>query len=207
MMSSIEQSLVLEPGLAGTYMAPDEFDAIEESNELYVYELINGVLVVNPPPGLGERGPNEMLGHWLWKYHDEHPHGAALNYTVTEHTIRTQNRRRADRVIWAGMDRLPDLNRETPTVSIEFVSKGKRNRKRDFEFKRDEYKEVGVKEYWVIDRFDRQMKVFRFSQEEPMEIVIRENESYSTPLLPGFELSLAKLLAEADKVVSPDDSQ
>ena len=36
---------------------------------------------------------------------------------------------------------------------MEFVASGKRNIKRDYEEKRDEYLALGVSEYWVIDRF------------------------------------------------------
>jgi hypothetical protein len=42
-MSSIQEKLYLEPGLAGTLMAPEEFDSVEDGEPGYVYELINGV--------------------------------------------------------------------------------------------------------------------------------------------------------------------
>jgi len=38
---------------------------------------------------------------------------------------------------------------------IEHVSKGRRNRQRDYEAKRREYLDAGSPEYWVIDRFRR----------------------------------------------------
>ena len=41
----------------GMLMAPEEFDAVTDCDELYQYELIRGVLVVNPPP----RSPNATL--------------------------------------------------------------------------------------------------------------------------------------------------
>jgi Uma2 family endonuclease len=62
--------------------------------------------------------------------------------------------------------------------------------------KRDEYLAIGVAEYWVIDRFRRQMTVYR--SEQP-EIQVGEKELYRSPLLPGFELSLAHILAVADR--------
>jgi hypothetical protein len=42
--------IVLGPGLAGISLTPEEFDAIEEADPLYRYELINGRLIVTPPP-------------------------------------------------------------------------------------------------------------------------------------------------------------
>ena len=56
-----------------------------------------------------------------------------------------------------------------------------------------------MREYWVIDRFRRTLTVFSFSGEVDQERVILEKQSYETPLLPGFELPLARLLTLADR--------
>src|SRR5436190_19820221 len=76
--TEVETPLVLGPELAGTLMTPKEFDAVQECNDQWVYELIHGVLVVSPPPMEAERGPNEMLGHWLIFYREYHRQGKAL---------------------------------------------------------------------------------------------------------------------------------
>jgi Uma2 family endonuclease len=200
-MSTAQENLVLGPELAGTFMTPEEFDAVADCDETYVYELIHGVLVVTPPPSEGERGPNELLGRLLWNYSEEHPQGAALDYTLAEHRVATRiNRRRADRVIWVGLGRVPDVVEDLPAIIVEFVSAGRRSRHRDYEIKRQEYGEIGIPEYWIVDRFRRQMTVARWSPSGVTEIVVGENEIYTTPLLPGFELPLARLLAEADKL-------
>jgi Uma2 family endonuclease len=184
------------PDENGMLMTPEEFDAIEDWEEGYRYELVHGVLVVNPPPPAGERKPNDLLGHWLQSY-SESPQGSALDETLPEETIRTRTgRRRADRVIWIGLGRLPDQGRETPTIAIEFVGPRNRDRQRDYIDKRREYSEVGVREYWIVDRFRRNMTVFRGLDEE---LMILENQTYTTDLLPGFELPLAQLLAAADR--------
>lgn len=198
-MSTAQEHLVLGPELAGTLMTPEEFDAVEECDELYVYELIHGVLVVTPPPSEGERGPNELLGRLLWNYHEDDPSASTFNYTLAEHYLPTKlNRRRADRVIWSGLGRMPDVRRDLPTIVVEFVSRGRSDRIRDYEEKRDEYREIGIIEHWVVDRFQRRMTVFRQTTEQPPESIVKENEIYQTPLLPGFELSPARLFAEAD---------
>jgi Uma2 family endonuclease len=76
--------LVLRPGLAGIRMSPEEFDAVTECDRAYRYELINGVLVVTPPPQEAERGPNDELGYLLRTYRDYHPQGAVLDETLPE---------------------------------------------------------------------------------------------------------------------------
>jgi Uma2 family endonuclease len=191
--------------MAGVSMSPDEFDAIEEWDDDFNFELVRGVLIVVPPVSEGERGPNDKLGYLLQFYKDYHPQGSALDLTLPEHQIKTRrSRRRADRVIWTGLGRIPNVRRDTPTIGAEFVSSGKRNFRRDYEEKRDEYMEAGLLEYWIIDRFRRRMTVFRRDGETVVEIVISEDQVYTTPLLPGFELPLAKLLSVADALDQPD---
>jgi Uma2 family endonuclease len=179
-------------------LAPAEFDRAR-FEEGWRYELINGVLVVSPYPLRSERDPNEELGHWLRNYQESHPQGSSLDLTLHEETIETkQNRRRADRAIWAGLGRLPAAS-EAPTIIAEFVSAGKASQERDYVAKRAEYREIGVREYWVVDRFRRTQTVFIFGGESDVERVILEKQKYTTPLLPGFELRLARLLALADR--------
>jgi Uma2 family endonuclease len=196
---SAEPELVLGLESAGILLTPEEFDSIEEYDENYRYELIHGVLVVNPIPLPEETGPNDLLGYLLQDYRYRHPQGAALDHTLPQQYVRTGTGRRiADRVIWAGLGRVPNLAIDVPTIAVEFVSTGRRSRRRDYEEKRLEYRTAGVQEYWIIDRFRRTMTVFRHTPTGFNEHVIAEQEIYRTSLLPGFELPLARLLEAAD---------
>jgi Uma2 family endonuclease len=195
----LQEGIALKPALAGVRMAPEEFDAAEDWEENYRYELIDGVLVVTPPPLEAERDPNGELDYLLRRYREDHPQGHTLDKTLSEQTVRTRsNRRRADRVIWAGLGRVPDPLVDVPTIVAEFVSADKRDWLRDYVEKRLEYMEIGVAEYWVIDRFRRVMTVYRHQPEGPLELEVKENEIYCTPLLPGFELPLGRLFLLAD---------
>jgi Uma2 family endonuclease len=196
MATATKSRLRLGPELNGTLMTPEEFDGVQEYDENWRYELVHGVLVVNPIPLEAQAGPNDYLGYLLLSYQHEHPQGTALDATLPERYIRTlDSRRLADRVIWAGLGRRPDPRRDLATIAVEFVSAGKRNRRRDYEEKRKEYLESGVKEYWLFDRFERILTVFRRRQKK----IIREGEIFRTPLLPGFELRVADVLAVADR--------
>jgi Uma2 family endonuclease len=185
------------PDCNGMLMTPEEFDAIEEYDELYCYELIHGVLIVLPRPGEAERSPNDELGHLIRNYQEGHTNGGIVDDTMYEQTLYTTgNRRAADRAIWLGLGRAPDPRRDVPAILVEFVSKRRRDRNRDYVEKRREYAEAGVKEYWVIDRRLRRMTVYRGTGEE---IVVGGRQTYRTDLMPGFELPLERLLMRADR--------
>lgn len=186
------------PDSNGIVMTPEEFDRAD-FNEGYCYELIHGVLIVSPIPSEAEADPNEELGHLLRTYRDSHPEGKALDITLFERFVHLEgSRRRADRVIWAGFGRMPKPS-ETPSIIVEFVSKSKRDRERDYEIKRDEYQEIDVQEYWIIDRFEKTMTVHLRVDGQFRKKVIRANQTYRTPLLPGFELPLARLFEVANR--------
>lgn len=192
-----EPELRLTAESNGIRMTLEEFQSVERFDESFFYELIHGVCLVSPAPGPGERHPNGVLEHWLWQYLESHPQGVNLNSTLFEQEIVTSHGvRRPDRVIWAGLGRLPEIDRDPPTIIVEFVSNTRRDRRRDYEQKREEYATLGTAEYWIIDRFRRTMTVC-FGNESTR--VVAESETYTTERLPGFELPLGKLLAFADR--------
>jgi Uma2 family endonuclease len=57
-----------------------------------------------------------------------------------------------------------------------------------------------VTEYCVINRFERNMTVFRKTAPAGfVELVVSEKQVHRCELLPGFELNLARLFASADR--------
>ena len=61
-----------------------------------------------------------------------------------------------------------------------------------------EYLAAGVREYWIIDRFQRTLTVYARQGTRARKRVVPEKQSYTTVLLPGFELPLARQLKVAD---------
>jgi len=132
-------------------------------------------------------------------YRATHAQGAVLDKTLGEQYIALpDSRRRPDRAIWVGVGRVPNTQTDVPAIIVEFVSRRKRDHVRDYEEKKREYLAIGVQEYWIIDRFERTMTVFRNTPDGLSEVVVKAEETYRTPLLPGFELPLAQLLKVAD---------
>ena len=179
----------------GMLMTPEEYDAVNDYDDRYRYELIHGVLVVSPFASPAERDPNGQLEYLLRSYKATHPQGSTLDRTLMEQYVALpDSRRRADRVIWTGLGRVPDEKTDEPSIVVEFVSKATRDRTRDYVEKRRDYLELGVADYWVIDRFRQTMTVFRKPPAEPVELVLDAKATYHAPSLPGFELKLAELL-------------
>jgi Uma2 family endonuclease len=180
-------------------MTPEEFDAVTEYDENYRYELIHGVLVVNPIPNPEETGPNELLGHLLWEYQQRGP-GSAFDESLPQQYVRTATGRRiADRLIWIGLGRTPHVRRDPAAIAIEFVSAGRRNRQRDYVEKKHEYGEAGIREYWIFDRFQRTLTVVSYSGAGIKEVQVAQGRTYEPPLLPGFVIPLDRILAAADR--------
>jgi Uma2 family endonuclease len=179
-------------------LTPEDFDAVTDWDPAYRYELIRGVVIVSPISAESEASSVDELGYLLWRFQEDHPGGKSLDMTLPERYVYLHDgsRRRADRVIWAGLGRIPDPVLDPPSIAVEFVSKSRRDRKRDYEVKRAEYRDAGIAEYWIVDRFRRTMTV---SFVDGTERVVTEPETYQTAKLPGFELPLRDLLAAADK--------
>lgn len=182
---------------AGIRLTAEEFTRARNFDRLYRYEVVNDVLVVRPNQCHQNRLLSQDLGFRLYTYR------LARNerlLTVYEEPVRTRHSiRRVDRAIWLSTSGEPNPRIDVPVILVDFVSAGRRVMFRDYLDRRDEYLTIGVKEYWVIDRFDRTMTVFTGAVDAPLETVVKESGVYSTPLLPGFALPLADILTEADK--------
>jgi len=191
--------LRLGPRSAGMPLTTEEFDAVDDCVRGYRYELIRGLLVVSPSASNAEVDPNEYLGYLLRSYCENHPQGAIIDKSLPRQTLYPlKNRRCCDRAIWIGLGRVPDLEKDVPAIVVEFVSRSRRDHRRDYEEKRAEYLALGVAEYWVFDRFRRMMMVYKNAPGGTVEVAVGEAQSYQTDLLPGFVLPMAPLLSQAD---------
>lgn len=178
----------------GALMTPEEFDAIQDWDRGHRYELIRGILIVTPIPAEGERSINDELAYRLRLYCESHPRGKSFDGTLAEQTIKTgRQRRRPDRVVWAGLGRQPDPRADFPALIIEIVSRRRWDYRRDYEEKRDEYLAAGAQEYVIFNRFDLTATAIRKEAGGVVEMLLAGADVYRTPLLPGFELSLSEL--------------
>ena len=82
-----------------------------------------------------------------------------------------------------------------PALVIEVLSPS--TRRRDLGIKRDLFDRGGVREYWVVDPTDRSLTVYRRAADGALtarpRLMRDEGDVLTTPLLPEFALSLARL--------------
>lgn len=179
-------------GLAdhGRIVSAAEF-AEAEFDEPYKYEREDGRLVVMFPDGYGHQSASEPWRDALVYYKRDHP-GVVRN-VFTGSWVRPDpgKDRIGDIGVYLMASPAPTDDRPVPDLMFEIVSPGRTNRDRDYVIKRAEYEAIGVKEYVIIDRFDRLVTVLSLGEGGYSERVLTEADVYTSPLLPGFEVRLA----------------
>ncbi|TAK20819.1 MAG: Uma2 family endonuclease [Chloroflexota bacterium] len=110
-------------------------------------------------------------------------------------------------LIWISRERLATaLGQDghlhsAPELVVEVLSPGAANTRRDREVKLTLYSRRGVREYWIIDGPNRRVEIYR---RENLALVLAatldEPDTLTSPLMPGFVLTLDVLFATAARV-------
>ncbi|MFK0735007.1 MAG: Uma2 family endonuclease [Gloeotrichia echinulata GP01] len=102
-------------------------------------------------------------------------------------------------VVWASNERLERLLDEAghltgaPELIIEVLSPGEKNEKRDKETKLKLYSVQGVLEYWICDRTQKKLEVYRREQATlKLAATLFEQDELTSPVLPGFKCLVSK---------------
>ena len=160
------------------------------------YELIAGELYVSCAPGLPHQLVLQRLQLALGNYLEVNPigivaPGAGAVFSDYDSVIPDLVFVRNDR--W-GQIVANDRFVAAPDLIIEAVSPGPENRKRDFKAKGELYGRFGVEEYWIVDRENRSISIYRLRGDTLEEIVkLAENDNLTSPLLPDFVLNVGSL--------------
>jgi len=160
------------------------------------YELIAGELFVSRAPGISHQRVVQNLQVAFSKYLEGRPIGLLVpgagaifsDYDAVIPDLAFVRNERWDQVV-TGEKFTGALD-----IVIEVISPGAENRRRDFLVKRQLYGKYGIEEYWVVDSENRLVEVYRL-QEDRLESVatLRNGEEITTPLLPGFRLSVGTI--------------
>ena len=170
----------------------DDLDAFPDDDGNR-YELIEGELYVSRSPGLPHQFVLQNLQWELGSYFKAYPIGVIVpgvgsifsNYdAVIPDIVIIRNERykqvtSEEKVIAA------------PDIVVEILSRGSENRRRDLQVKRRLYAKYGVAEYWVVEREDRSVLIFRLNGNTLEESrKVQDEDLLTSPLLPNFELKV-----------------
>ena len=113
-------------------------------------------------------------------------------------------------VVWVSVERLAEILGDdgklhgSPELVIEVISPGWQNETRDRDTKLKLYSRQGVREYWIVDWQAMRVEVFRRQRARLALVTTLLNEdTITSPLLPGFACEVARLFLQIPKSFKP----
>jgi len=197
------QKAVVGPKDHGRQMSLEDFLEAEFADET-MYELGRGVIQMIDVPNPKHFVQHRALRLQLTRYELDHPEqitalggGSESRFIIA----RLESDRHPDLAIYKTP--IPSGGREVwaswiPEIVIEIVSTTSAHR--DYVEKREDYLAFGVKEYWIVDAYKRQILVLCREGGQWREQILNPTDTYRTPLLPEFELQCEPVFTAADAV-------
>ncbi len=106
-------------------------------------------------------------------------------------------------VVWVSRERLAQIVDEAghltgaPELVVEVLSPGKQNELRDKAAKLKLYSVQGVSEYWIVNRFNKQVEVYRREKAKlALVATLLGDDEITSPLLPGFSCAVSCFFPE-----------
>jgi Uma2 family endonuclease len=178
-------------------MTIEDLDAMPDDGNRY--EIIEGELFVSCAPNLMHQSVSGNLVFNLKNYLIQNPIGVVWATPgvifskfsgVIPDLVFVSNERRVE---IASGDRITGA----PDLMIEIVSPGTENERRDRIAKRQLYGRHGVKEYWVVDPYQRTIEVYVLEgQILKLQATYAETDDLVSSILPGFS-------CKADEIFRP----
>jgi len=151
----------------------EDYLAYDDGSDKF-YELFNGELIEVPP----ESGANVAIATYLLLqfanivgYLQVRGHGLELE------VFGEPKNRYPDLIILRPEHVQQLMSRNTirltmapPLVVVEVVSPGELQRERDYRAKRQQYEDIGVPEYWIVDPQEQQVTVLQLQGESYVEV-------------------------------------
>jgi len=185
--------LRLGPNDEGRTLSAAEF-ADAEYDPPYVYERVEGRLRLMSPEGKHHVSASEPWRDHLGAYALGRPDVVRRVASHARVRIDADTERIGDIGVYlAKTSDEPDIPDQVPDLMFEFVSPSKKDRRRDYVEKRADYLKVGVREYVIVDRFDRKVTVLTLGPGGYDERVIAHDGIYESPLLPEFSVRLSEV--------------
>ena len=163
------------------------------------YEIIEGDLIVTRAPHWKHQNSSVKIAMALERWSIQSGAGeTAVNpglvFSETDSVIPD--------VVWASFDRLATMLDDAghliaaPELVVEILSPGEKNERRDREAKLKLYSTYGVLEYWIADRLNQRLEVYRRDDQRPdlevhravlkLAMTLYADDELTSPILPGF---------------------
>jgi Uma2 family endonuclease len=154
------------------------------------YEIIGGELFVSTPPHWNHQQicGNICVALEMWSRQTQL--GQAV---ITPGIIYTEFDNVIPDVVWVSREKLATLLDSaghltgSPELVVEVLSPGKENERRDKQAKLKLYSIQGVQEYWIVDRYQQQVQVYR---RQNNQLILAETllitDQITSALLPEF---------------------
>jgi len=163
------------------------------------HELIDGEHYVTPAPLTKHQRISMNLAAALY-HHCQHTKQGRVFAAPTDVVFTDTDVVQPD-LLYIATERDHLITREniqgSPDLIVEILSDS--TRRRDERLKRNLYEQHGVKKYWIVDPELDTVKIYCLQERRytsPQELTLEQPQAtLTTPLLPGFVLSLPNLFA------------
>ena len=162
------------------------------------HEIVNGVHYVTPAPAVRHQLLSMRLATAISTYLEINPIGMILAAPVD--TVFTRWDVVEPDLVFVADDQRSIITEPNiqgaPALVVEILSPG--TKKRDLGVKKDLFDRGGVREYWVIDPTANTVTIYRRGDRglSNVQSLPDDANAITTPLLPGFSLSLEKLFRQ-----------
>jgi Uma2 family endonuclease len=158
------------------------------------YQLIGGELIMSPSPNLNHQQIIWNLSQIFGAFLKKNPIGRAFispfdiylsDHDVVQPDFLFVTNARLSILAEDGLHGAPDLAIEVLSPSTAQLDK---------KSKRILYARHGVKELWLVDPLLLQIQIYDFARDTAKPVhLVEENETLSSPLLPGLTISAAEV--------------
>lgn len=177
----------------------DDLDTLPQS-ESNTYEIIGGELLVTRTPHRRHQQVCTKIASQLNIWSESTGLGETI---IAPGVIFSEEDCVIPDLVWVSKQRLQIIEDESghlteaPELMIEVVSKGTNNEKRDYQTKLKLYSVQGVQEYWIVNRFVKQVQVYRREKAKLVLVAtLLENDEIKSPLLPQFTCQIKGFFPE-----------
>lgn len=164
-------------------------------NEWVRYEIINGELFITRSPHRRHQQICFRIALQLDAWSESNNLGEAI---IMPGLIFSDADNVSPDVVWVSRERLEEIEDDAghlcgaPELVVEVISRGGQNERRDRTAKLKLYSLQGVREYWIVDRFNRQVEVYRRENAQlSLAATLFAEDEINSPLLPGFSCAIA----------------